>query len=314
MPKRVSKGGSLMKIFSDFSPQLMSNGQLRMECPFRENHTDGSGRMSFFVSPDINAYHCFSCNAHGNLVRLLTTRFKVNYFDAMGMVRLTDYTPVKKEFDLDLMWDINKSPEEFIKRGYSRECLKHFLVGTTDDEAVLIPYYRDFNKPGELLGYQERWYNGDHRRVKNSKGFNKKEYLYNLDYSEDYTVLVEGQSDVWRLFQHGYNACALMGSDISEWQIEKLSKFKRVYLALDNDGAGRRGVEICNQMLKNQTEILLVPYTTKDPGECKSKRDWDNAFKQSTDYVVYCTEMTIGWDGYLEMRESVIEELKRRQL
>ena len=314
MPKRITHSRGLMEILSDFSPQLMGNGQLRMECPFRENHPDGSGRMSFFVTPDINAYHCFSCNCHGNLVRLLTTRFKVNYFEAVGMVRLTDYIPEKKEFDLDLMWDMNKSPKEFLKRGYTKDCLRHFRVGTTDSGSILIPYYSDFNHPDELLGYQERWYSGDERRVKNSKGFDKKNYLYNLDLSHDYVILVEGQSDVWRLYQHGYNACALMGADISPWQIGKLSRFKTVYLALDNDEAGRCGVEKCNYLLKNYTKVMLVPYDTKDPGECKSRDEWANSFYSSTDYVVYSMEMSMGWEGYLDMRDEVISELKRRTL
>lgn len=310
MPKLKKSTSNLLDILSEFSPQSMSNGQLRMECPFRENHEDGSGKMSFFVSPDINAYHCFSCNCHGNLVRLLTTKFKVNYFEAMTMVRLTEYKPEKKEFDLDVMWDFNTPPEEFIRRGYSKDCLKHFRVGTTESGSMLIPYYRDFNNPDELVGYQERWYSPD-RRVKNSKGFDKKGYLYNLDYSYDYVILVEGQSDAWRLYQYGYNACALMGSDISEWQIKALSKFKNVYLALDNDEAGRRGTEICNYFLKNYCKVLLVPYTSKDPGEC-SQEDWKTAFEESTDYVVYSMEMAMGWEDYLDMRDEVFNELKRR--
>lgn len=313
MPKKKPRGVGLMSILSDYSPQIMSNGQIRMECPFRDNHPDGSGQMSFFISPDINAYHCFSCKCHGNLLRLLTTMFKVNYFEAATMVRLTDYTPDKKEFDLDLMWNFNKPPKEFLDRGYTRECLKHFRVGTTDDGAILIPYYKDFNSFGDLVGYQQRWYEPT-RRVKNSKGFEKKSYLYNVDYSKDYIVLVEGQSDVWRIYQHGYNVCALMGSDMSNEQVQMLSKFKKVYLALDNDEAGRRGTEICYYLLKNQCEVLLVPYTTKDPGECKSKKEWDNAFAQSTDYIVYSMEMSMGWDNYLEMRDEVIRELKRRPI
>lgn len=300
-----------MEIFDDFSPQLMSNGQIRMECPFRENHEDGSGKMSFFVSPDINAYHCFSCHSHGNLVRLLTTMFKVNYFEAISMVRLTDYKPEKKEFDLDIIWDMDNSPKEFLDRGYSKECLKHFRVGTTDEGAILIPYYKSFSPPNDLVGYQERWYSPS-RRVKNSKGFEKKSYLYNLDYSYDYTIVVEGQSDVWRVWQHGYNVCALMGSDMSSEQVRMLSKFKRVYLALDNDVAGRRGTEIAYHLLKNHCDVRLIPYTTKDPGECKSKSDWDIAFSANSDYVVYSMEMSMGWDDYLEMRDEVIAELGRR--
>ena len=132
-----------------------------------------------------------------------------------------------------------------------------------------------------------------------------------MDYSYDYVILVEGQSDVWRLWQYGFNACALMGADISDWQVEALSKFKTVYLALDNDEAGRRGTEICNYFLKNHCKVMLVPYTSKDPGECK-KNDWKEAFHASTDYVVYSMEMAIGWEDYLDMRDEVIKEIKRR--
>ena len=299
------ESNSLVDIFSEYSPQVMSNGQIRMKCPFRENHADGSGMMSFFVSPDKNAYHCFSCGEHGNLIRLLTTIFKVNYFDAVSMVQLTDYKRDYKDFDLDVMWNTDILPKEFLDRHFTEKCLRHFRVGMTDRGSILIPYYTG----SELVGYQERWYNGS-RCVKNSKGFNKKEYLYNLDYSYDYVVLVEGQSDVWRVWQHGYNACALMGSSVSDEQIKLLSKFKKVYLALDNDDAGRRCTEMVYHLLKNYCEVLLVPYVTKDPGECR-KYDWDLAFKSSTDYAVYSMEMTLGWDEYLDMRDDVLRGLKK---
>ena len=307
---RIKESRSLLEIFAEFSPKVLSNGQIRMMCPFRDNHPDGSGQMSFFINPSINAYHCFSCGAKGNLIRLLTTQFGVNYFEAAGMVQLSDYTPEKKEFDLDVMWDTHKLPKEFLDRGYPKEILQHFKVGTTDDGEILIPYYRSFVKPTELLGYQRRWYKPD-RGVRNSKGFNKKEYLYNLDTSYNYVVLVEGQSDVWRVYQHGYNVTALMGSSISDWQVEQLSKFKRVYLALDNDETGRRITEICYERLKNHTDVKLVPYITKDPGECK-KADWVSAFEGSTDYLTYSLEMTMNWDGYLDFREKILNEMRHK--
>lgn len=308
MPKHLH-GVSLLGALKDFSPTLMSNGQIRMECPFRENHADGSGRMSFFASPSINAYHCFSCGAKGNLVKLLTTRFKMNYFDAMGLVHYDETERKSASFDLDIIWDFNNPPKEFLRKGYSKDTLKHFRVGVTDEEYIVIPYYVDFKCPTELLGYQKRWYYPS-RRVLNSKGFNKKEYLYNLDLSYTYTVVVEGQSDVWRLYQHGYNSCALMGNSISMWQVEQLSKFDRVYLALDNDLAGREGIERCYFYLKNYTDVRLVPYLTKDPGECQSKDEWVSAFSGSTDYAAYSMEMAMGWEDYLDMRDRVLWEIR----
>ena len=313
MPKHkrhASEGRDLLEIFSEYHPKVMSNGQVRCMCPFRENHTDGSGQESFFLTPYLNAYHCFSCGAKGNIVRLLTTRMGVNYFEAAGMVQLGEYTPEKKEFDLDVMWRLDKLPKEFLERGYSRDVLKHFRVGTTIDGQIMIPFYKDFNKPTELLGYQRRWYVPE-RGVRNSVGFEKKNYLYNLDFGYTYVVVVEGQSDVWRIYQHGYNATALMGADISAWQVEQLSKFDRVYLALDNDKAGRRGTEIVYAFLKNHVDVKLVPYTTKDPGEC-DKKSWAKAFQASTDYLEYSMEMTLNWDDYLDFREEILNEIRHR--
>lgn len=310
--KRKESERTLTEIFSELSPRLMSNGQIRMQCPFRENHEDGSGMMSFFATPSINAYHCFSCGAKGSLIPLLTRRFDVNYFEAVGMVRLGDYTKKSEEFELDISWSINKLPKEFLKKGFSKETLKHFRVGLTDDGDILIPYYKDFNSPITLLGYQRRWYYPE-RGVRNSRGFNKKEYLYNLDTSYSYVVVVEGQSDVWRLYQHGYNACALMGADISPWQVEQLAQFERVYLALDNDLAGRRATEIVYELLRNHTEIRLVPYTTKDPGDCIEKSEWESAFSNYSDYLEYSLTMTTEWDEYLDMKEEVLREVRARK-
>lgn len=312
MPIRKVKETSLMEILKEHNPKQMSNGQIRCECPFHENHTDGSGRMSFYCSPDINAYHCFSCGAKGNLIGLLTTRFDVGYFTAVELVRLTDYTGKEaKEFDLDITWDFRVSPKDFLKRGFTKETLKHFRIGMADDGMIVIPFYKDFNRYGDLLGYQKR-INYPDRIVLNSKGFNKKEYLYNVDTSYSYVVVVEGYSDVMRLYQHGYNAVALLGADMSAKQAELLYSFERVYLALDNDMAGRRATEICNHLLKNHVEVKLVPYRTKDPGECTSKEEWEESFQEATDYLAYSMEMCMEWDDYMDMRDRVINELMRR--
>lgn len=308
MPRKKLK---LIDVLGGYSPKLLSNGQIRMECPFRDNHSSGDGKMSFFLSPDKNCYHCFSCGAKGTVVRLLTTKFKVDYFSAVEMVNLTDYSRTDHEdFDLDITWSITP-PEDFISRGFTHETLRHFRFGSSDGW-IIIPFYRDFNHPMELIGYQKRK-NIPDRLVLNSKGFKKKTYLYNLDTSYEYVVVVEGYSDVMRLYQHGYNAVALLGADMSKWQAGQLSKFKRVYLALDNDIPGRRATEICYYLLKDSTSVLLVPYQTKDPGECKKKSEWVKSFKESSDYIEYSIEMTMGWDGYLAMREEVIRELKHRE-
>ncbi len=309
MPKELS----LLDIFSDYRPRKMSNGQIRMMCPFTENHTDGSGKMSFFATPEKNAYHCFSCEAKGTLTRLLTKHFGVPLFEALDLVNPLfekDTEKDKKSFDLDISWNLTP-PSEFTSRGYSKDTLKYFRVGMTEDDRIVIPYYKDFKCPLDLVGYQIRDYRKG-RTVRNNENFEKTSYLYNLDFSYDYTILVEGQSDCWRLFQHGYNATGLMGNSISDWQKEQLCKFKTVYLALDNDEPGRIGIERCYATLKNDTEILLIPYNTKDPGDCISPRIWSKHFHAATDYLTYSLEMSLNWDGYVDMRDKVLRSLRSK--
>lgn len=297
----------LVDILSVYSPKLLSNGQIRMECPHRENHKDGSGKMSFFISPEINAYHCFSCKEHGNLVRLLTTHFHVNYFEVVKLVKLTDYVKEKKEFDLDIIWDV-RPPRPFLRRGFTRETLAHFKLGVSTDGWMIIPFYW----AGKLIGYQKRKDSPD-RVVINSEGFNKRTFLYNYSKKWDYVIVVEGYSDVMRLHQFGYNATAVLGATTTEEQAKLLSDFKKVYLAFDNDLAGRMATEQCYHQIKNHTEVELIPYTTKDPGECGDKAEWDEYFSQATSYAEYSLSMAMEWDGYLDLKEKVLQELERKK-
>ena len=299
----------LMEVFKDYNPERLSSGQIRMMCPFRENHPDDSGKMSFFVTPDKGFYHCFSCGKGGKLLSLLTTMFGVSYSDALEMSAFTDYTPSKKEiWELDRKWTVTP-PKEFTARGFKKETLEHFRFGYTDDDWILIPFYKSFRHPTDLLGYQRRR-NIPDRVVINSKGFKKADYLYNLDTTYDYVIVVEGYSDVLRLYQHGYNAVALLGSLVSDWQIEQISKFKHVYLALDNDLPGREATERVYYKLKDLVaDIKLIPYQTKDPGECISPKIWSRAFKDSTDYMSYSISMSVEWEGYIAMRDEIIRKL-----
>ena len=58
--------------------------------------------------------------------------------------------------------------------------------------------------------------------------------------------------------------------------------------------------------------MKLIPYPTKDPGECVDKRTWAESFRDATDYAEYATYMAMYWDGYIEMREKVKHDLKHR--
>jgi DNA primase len=310
MPRKKSEEKELLTILREYSPKEVNKGQIRMMCPFRDNHKKGDGQMSFFMSPDIGAYHCFSCGAKGSLIKLLTTHFGVNYFEAVKLVKLTEYKKKTKHFELDIMWE-EKPPQIFLDRGFTTETLRIFRLGVTDDGWVIIPFYSN----GELVGFQKRK-DFPERITVNSVDFRKEVYLYNQDHTkdEDYIIVVEGYSDCMRLTQLGFNCVAVLGADISSWQAEKISEYKTVYSAFDNDGAGLRATELLYHQIKYQTNVLIVPYLTKDPADVKSKRVWKSCMDNATSYTEYSMEMSIHNDEYLKVKQRALKDLEKRKL
>lgn len=295
------------KVLAKNNPRFLSSGQIKMRCVFRENHTDGSGEQSLFLSPEINGYHCFSCKAKGRMTQLLMDKFDVSYYEAVEMVHVdTDaYIKKKVEFEIAEPWVI-EPPEEFLDRGYRKSTLKHFRVGKTLEGTICIPVTFQDHIKGVVYQIREE---GKNKRVWHSVGLPKREILYNYDTRYKYAVLVEGPTDVWRIFEHKHNATGGLGSDLTKEQAELLQKFDDVYLMGDNDIAGIRFNEIAYQRLKNHVNVLVIPYLAEDPGEI-SMREFVRGFKGATDYLTYSMAMT-EHPRYEKIRQEVIKTLDK---
>jgi len=98
--------------------------------------------------------------------------------------------------------------------------------------------------------------------------------------------LVEGVFDCMRLVSYGYNAMAILGSRLSNFQYKEIVKnFEKVYICLDNDVKedGRNpGQEAAQKILQNLEKFIYVKNVIlpigKDPDECTL-----DEFKQSLD-------------------------------
>jgi len=287
---------SLLTVFAKYHPEVMSNGQIRSMCPFRENHTGtgtGQGLESFRISPEINAYHCFSCHAKGNLIKLLTSdRFDVPAFEALTYVRLTEYkreikdsiNDTKSEYYIDF----NSPPKQFLDRGFSKELLKYFRVGSTDTENVAgIPYY-DFHNKLQGIKYRNMkskdfWY---------SEGFQKEKYLYNFNPNAPYMIVTEGETDTWRAHSWRYFVCASLGSSLSDDQAELLSKIPKIYLAYNTDLPGVRCTDAAYKKLYKYTDVEILNLPAKDIDDC-TYRQFVNAFNNPVSYAEFKLLTTI---------------------
>lgn len=74
--------------------------------------------------------------------------------------------------------------------------------------------------------------------------------------NEGYIILVDGFFDSLSLAQEGYNSISILGSSISEYMRFCLSLVKVIYVAYDNDSAGRKLYNSVKQMHNNVYSIV----------------------------------------------------------
>lgn len=318
---------TLFEIFSDYNPRNASNGEIRMGCPFSENHTGSAdGSKSFFVNQDKNVYNCFSCKAAGSLLTLLTVRFHVPLSDAFELVTIdnleekisgdygNDNEPLKVYQPEEILtWD--KPPKYYLRRKYDKEVLKHFRIGeyknANGDTVISIPVYKNTEDKDFLLAVQHTIKDDVKGRSFWFKptGFPRHRVIYN-EHNQSTATLVEGPSDVWKCFQSDRpDAVGTFGTMLTANQIEILKKYKVIRLAYDNDLAGMLATEFAYHALKHHTKVLIVPYHTKDPGKATAKH-WQNSYDNATDYAEYHWAMCVGAMG--EEYDGVLKETKKR--
>lgn len=163
------------------------------------------------------------------------------------------------------------------QRGISHEAATRLKVGYDDQERrIVFPLFFG----GELLGWQKRAVpeglgypatqekNGVLAKYKNTPNFPKSKSLYNYDLVEKRgrreVVVVESPMSVLKAetLTDGEDllSCvvATLGAKVSDFQINYLRKFDRVYVYMDNDPAGNKGEQYLTRGLYRHTDCLVV--------------------------------------------------------
>jgi 5S rRNA maturation endonuclease (ribonuclease M5) len=169
----------------------------------------------------------------------------------------------------------------FIHRGFHKNTLDYFKVGDCLDmsvmrERAIIPIHDDTGE--NIVGIIGRTTN-EYRIPKfllYPKGFNKRFYLYNYHRalkraSETSCIfIVEGQGDVWRLYEAGvHNAISIFGKTITKEQEAKINKMPVTHLIIltDNDQSGRESKIQIKRQLGRAYKLSFPKLQHKDVGE-----------------------------------------------
>jgi DNA primase len=263
--------------------------QLEGCCPIHRGQRDDS----FRVSLSKNAFHCFACQAHGNVLDFVAAMERCSireaacrlqrWFGVAASVRMANSggSPVpgragKGELVREkegcnpalhfALTDVDTSHPYLQQRGIDRITAAEFGVGFYSGPGlmsgrIVIPVR---NASGEIVAYAGRAPDGRLPKYKLPAGFRKAWELFNIHRaaatSSRAVIVVEGYFDCLRVHQAGFpGVVALMGSALSANQERVLTgRFERVILMLDGDAAGRAASQVIGVRLSEKCSVVLV--------------------------------------------------------
>lgn len=300
--------------------------EIKSRCPFTHLHAGGTDlNPSFTVNLDRGVYFCNACGSKGNIHTFYTEIYGVTkqeawytLGDALDLQRPKDTDsrpgidpalPAKWHKTLmastEVIRDILKD-----KRGITDATLKEYQIGW-DGDRVTIPIYDEFSELVNIRRYKWNSYE-DNIKMINYKDEQDNAYgevrIYGMEHLVDDSVkeLVwcEGEWDRLVAEQNGIKTCtatAGVNNFRTEW-LKLLGTKERVYIAYDNDDAGRMATTYLVENLRNETELYVIK--------------WPEDFKDKGDITDIFIEDGINKEDFMKLFEPVdkVEEAKEVQL
>ena len=297
--------------------------EIKAECPFASTrHQNGrDDNPSFTANLDKGTWYCNSCHSKGNAYTLYRELNKLSneeaWFalgDALKIPRPDGSRPTRPDIDPGLAREYHQrlmsltGPLRDIlreRRGLTDKTLKEFQLGW-DGDRVTIPVYDEFNTLVNFRRY--KWNSTDDQwKVLNYKDEFDNTYgevrIYGIDRVVDpyydYVVWCEGEMDRLVAEQHGF-PCACPTSGAGTWKPDWSKLFrnkKRVYLAQDNDEAGRNAVKKLCEKLYHIVDVYIV--------------NWPESFPikgDITDFFTKCGQTTEDFQALLDSATKYVDE------
>lgn len=180
-----------------------------------------------------------------------------------------------------------------IERGFTDETIKHFQLGyDSDKDAIAIPIF----KRGELVNIKYRFLNPTDAKYIGER--NAECWVYNDDGIEvakekKGVLIVEGEFDCMACWQAGIKnvISPASGKDSYGTWIELLDHVPRVYIAYDNDEAGRTsGRKFAERIGSDKCHEVKYPDEIKDANDyfkLHTIEEYRNLLKKAAPYYSY---------------------------
>jgi DNA primase len=260
--------------------------QLQGRCPIHRGKRDDSFRASLSK----NVFHCFACQASGNVLDFVAAIERCSIREAA--LRLQQWFGVCKPGKFRVAWShlvqpkgelvrekegwnpplafaltgVDPSHPYLMQRGIDRVTAVEFGVGFYARpgllrERIVIPIR---NRRGDIVAYAGRAVDGRLPKYRLPVGFRKALEVFNLygaaGTGSKTVIVVEGYFDCMRVYQAGLPwVVALMGSYLAvEQERSLLQHFDRIVLMLDGDAAGRSASRTIAARLSGRCAVGVV--------------------------------------------------------
>jgi DNA primase len=265
-------------------PEIMAS------CPFSYSHTGGKDeKPSFSINIEKGVYNCFSCGTRGTIEELVSRIKSISITGALALLESWGFDRLAIEIARE---EVNVVPE-ILPEGllyYFDKVDNDFAEiyqGEVDGNDCLI--YPVRNREGKLVGALARSVEGRWHKI--MWNMIKKRYLYGEDQVEleKPLIIVEGPGDAIALRKSSLkNVVALMGSNISKEQIEKLLSISSEFVVwLDKDRAGAKGMNSFVQRLEKRATMRYVdPWKSLPEGDNDPKDVYENHDSETVRNVV----------------------------
>lgn len=295
--------------------------EVKAECPFKDLHesfTDNNPSLTVNLSKGV--YYCNSCHSKGNIHTMLRTLegltseeawFQLG--DALKIPRPDGTKPTRPDIEPGLAQQYHKALMNLTgpirdmlreRRGLSDDTLRRFKLGW-DGDRITIPIYDEFNV---LVNFRRYKWNSTDDQWKVLNYVDEYENSYGevrifgldrlLDDSVDYVVWSEGEMDRICAEQHGFSA-ACPTSGAGTWKADWARLFrgkKRVYIAQDNDEAGRNATRKLCEKLYRVVDVFVINW----PEDFPVKGD-------ITDFFVKCGQTAEDFQRLLDNATQYID-------
>ena len=271
-----------MSRYRRFAERYFNNIAIRGSKEWMVSCTFHGGNDSLQFNIESGQWICFGCGKGGS-ISSLTDEDVPDYAPSLGSLRDRLETLKGRGTRLDVLpaeWlqQFNVGHDYWESRGLAERTVRRWGLGYDfSDDTVTIPLWTT-DKQG-VYGVIKRSLDPDALiRYRYPKGFVRRQYLYGEhDIEHESIVFVtEGSIDAIAASETGYGAVAVLGSSLSQVQLDRLMRLhpRHTVLAFDNDKAGREATDKAKLLLRGRSfSVIEWPGGIKDFGDLdKSER------------------------------------------